>query len=119
MTSETNGYDPTNILEHTEKTFITDSKSEYSIDLEGKLHREPKKRRIDGAKVELIAGIDSEVGRRAIGILVKNRESWKNYIMENGQKPEEGLPLAILLAEDEPDEIGLFTTPLDKIIPSR
>ena len=107
-------YNPADIPKN--KTYITESGSNYSLDSEGRFHGRDS---IEGVKPVLVAGlgqkhemaIDSSfdyVDRNALGDLIK----------KFGKKPKKNRYLVMLLSTEDMEKtgrIGFKSSPLEKI----
>ena len=108
-------YDPTNIQQYYGKTFVTRS-SRYRITEDGRFSGRPS---IEGARIDLIAGVGPVEERRIKNPGGISKERLDSLIMEHGVEPSKGLYLAISLAAEDAKEknrTGLVTSLIKDII---
>lgn len=100
-------YDPTNIAAHYNTTFVTNSRSEYTINQEGVLQA-PNKESMDGRKVNYIAGLPPNLyGAMRDAAFGGNG---RTFMDEKGMAPEKGLLLILELEEKERPRSELIHT---------
>jgi len=117
-------YNPSKIKPYLGKTFVTlnpysmsGNEHRYSIDNEGMLRG---KESLDGAKVELVAGMPSEL-RFDVRGEINEKQTWDAFIRKNGRNPpKKGLSLVVSLTEEDSKKYGgpgLFSSPIQRILP--
>ncbi len=122
------GFDPENIEEYHNTIFKTVRDSFYTITSDGRISGRPS---IEGAKIELIGGIDPyiyyylhhDLGWCCRPEKLMSMGELTTLICNIGQKIEEGLLMALTIFTEDPEtgmvypRIGMITSPIDKIKP--
>lgn len=122
------GFDPENIREYTNRVFKTVHDSRYLVTPDERISGRPS---IEGAKIELIGGIDPymyyqlyhDLGWCCRPEKFMTRGELTTLIRNLGQKIEEGLILTLTIFPEDPEtgkiypRIGMITSPIDKIEP--
>lgn len=122
------GFDPESIEEYHSHVFKTVNDSYYSITPDGRISGRPS---IEGAKIELIGGIDPEIYYQLYHDLgwccrpekLMTMGELTTLIRNLGQKIEEGLVMALTIFPEDPEtgkiypRIGMITSPIDKMKP--
>ena len=120
MAEQKQKHNPRDTYPYTNKLFATNNGSEFYIDFEGKIYGRPK---IEGAKIELIAGIedtDENYDKVFYVIDEKDKVGLDRIIMNEGQKVEKGKNLRLVLSLTEKDatqkgRVGFITSRIDDI----
>ena len=129
-------YDPRNVEQYRGTTFVTDRKSRYGITADGKFTGRPS---IEGAEVQLIAGMDKETSEAARSLLGVNlpapvsdetqifalegpatdrKADLDALIMKFGKRPRKGLYLVVSVTYDSVEVTrrnGLVSSRIDHI----
>lgn len=113
----TQKYNPTNISPYLGKQFSTVNGTVYEIDKNGIF---TGRKSLDGARVIGIAAL-SQKEKYAIAPLLnlKDINPFLDALKEYGSKPARGLPLAIVINQDDANKrirIGLLTSSIESIV---
>jgi len=117
---ERKGYDPTKVSSYFGASFRTETGFQFSIDYEGRVRGRES---IEGARVDLIAGVESADYWKARSCFNKpitreRKNQLDGIIFEQGYVPKKGLHLALSLVPEDVDRknrIGLLTAKIFNI----
>jgi hypothetical protein len=120
------GFCPEDVARYHNTVFRTMHNSIYSVDSDGRISGRPS---IEGARIELIGGIDPAIFELLYHEMgwccrpgIMSRGELDTLIREFGQKVEEGLRLAITIVREDPEtgkfysRIGMTTSPIERMV---